>query len=78
MSYLHKNGIGGILDYAAESDTDAEGGPASRQVIVLPGYSGEGLWVQGIDIAPLMACRKNHHRYLQPCRQLDVGSVYNT
>lgn len=27
---LHKNGIGGILDYAAEDDMDADEGPASR------------------------------------------------
>ena len=32
LTYLHKNGIGGILDYAAESDVDSEGGAASRQV----------------------------------------------
>ena len=31
LSYLASNGIGGILDYAAENDVDAEGGPASRQ-----------------------------------------------
>ena len=27
---LHSNGIGGILDYAAEDDVGAEEGPASR------------------------------------------------
>lgn len=41
MSYLHKNGIGGILDYAAENDVDAEGGPASRQVRT--GHAAPGL-----------------------------------
>lgn len=30
IKMLHKNGIGGILDYAAEDDMDADEGPASR------------------------------------------------
>lgn len=31
LHYLYKNGIGGILDYAAEDDVQSEGGPASRE-----------------------------------------------
>lgn len=30
IKMLHRNGIGGILDYAAEDDMDADEGPASR------------------------------------------------
>ena len=30
LQMLHTNGIGGILDYAAEDDVGAEDGPASR------------------------------------------------
>ena len=30
LQMLHSNGIGGILDYAAEDDVGAEDGPASR------------------------------------------------
>ena len=32
MHYLFQNGIGGILDYAAEDDVESEGGPASREI----------------------------------------------
>jgi proline dehydrogenase len=31
LHYLYKNGIGGILDYAAEDDVQSEGGPVSRE-----------------------------------------------
>ena len=30
IKMLHNNGIGGILDFAAEDDMDADEGPASR------------------------------------------------
>ena len=30
LQMLHSNGIGGILDYAAEDDVGSEDGPASR------------------------------------------------
>ncbi len=32
MQYLFQNGIGGILDYAAEDDVESEGGAASREL----------------------------------------------
>lgn len=32
MHYLFQNGIGGILDYAAEDDVESEGGAASREL----------------------------------------------
>lgn len=31
LHYLYQNGIGGILDYAAEDDVRSEGGPVSRE-----------------------------------------------
>lgn len=32
MHYLFQNGIGGILDYAAEDDVESEGGATSREI----------------------------------------------
>jgi hypothetical protein len=57
LHYLYKNGIGGILDYAAEDDVQSEGGPASREP------ENEHIIARTFDYESEVGCRALRARY---------------
>lgn len=62
MHYLYQNGIGGILDYAAEDDVESEGGATSREI------QNEAIIARTFDYESEAKCDAHLKTFLQSIR----------